>query len=159
MTDIRHLPLEPVSVPVTATFAEAALELTRTRLPAIAVLAGDGTVAGVFTSDGLLRGSYPGYLAELRHTAFLEDDEGALAERAEEVRDTPVAEFLEEVEPLDASDSRVHAAERLLHAKVEALPVVEGGRFVGMLSIEVLCAAAVERFERLERAEGPAQPS
>jgi CBS domain-containing protein len=41
----------------------------------------------------------------------------------------------------------VHAAERFLHAKVEALPVVEDGRFLGMLSIGTLCAATVAWLE------------
>lgn len=147
MADLRQLPLVPASVPETATFGEAALELTRTGLPAIAVLDEAGRVRGLFTSDGLLRGWYPPYLSELRHTAFLDDD-AVLAERADEVRSQPVRGFLEAAEPLEAGDSRVHAAERFLHAEVEALPVVEGGRFVGMLSVGALCAATVERLAR-----------
>ena len=145
MTQLRDLPLVPASVRDTASFAEAAVELTRAGLPAIAVLDAEGAVAGVFTSDGLLRGWYPPYLSELRHTAFLDDD-AAVAERAEQVGAEPVHRFIEAAQPLDAADSRVHAAERFLHAKVEALPVVEGGRFLGMLSIGALCAATVERL-------------
>jgi CBS domain-containing protein len=147
LTALRDLPLVEASVPVTATLGAAARELTRAGVPAIAALDDDGRVAGVFTNDGLLRGLYPGYLSELRHTAFLEDDDDALAVRAEQARNEPVRDYLERAEPLEAGDSRVHAAERFLHAKVEALPVVEDGRFLGMLSIGTLCAATVAWLE------------
>jgi CBS domain-containing protein len=145
MTQLRRLPLVRASVHETATFGDAALELTRAGVPAIAVLDAQERVRGVFTSEGLLRGWYPPYLAELRHTAFLDDD-AMLAERADEVRGEPVRPYVERVESLDSGDSRVHAAERFLHAKVDALPVVDEGRFLGMLSIGALCAATVEHL-------------
>jgi CBS domain-containing protein len=46
---------------------------------------------------------------------------------------------------LDAADSQIHAAERLLHSGDDALPVTEGGRFVGMLSVAGLCHARLDR--------------
>ena len=71
MAFVRDLALVSASVLRDATFAEAARVLSSSGLGAIAVLDTAGTVTGVFTSDDELRGLFPGYLAELRHTAFV----------------------------------------------------------------------------------------
>lgn len=147
MTELRHLPLVDASVPETATFEEATRLLTSADVAGIAILDAERKVKGVFTHAGLLRGAFPGYLAELKHTAFLDDDAVALAARADAVRTQGVEQYLEEVEPLTLTDSQIHAAERFLHAEVEALPVVDDERrFVGMLGIGALCAATAARL-------------
>jgi hypothetical protein len=56
-----------------------------------------------------------------------------------------VAELAREVEPLEGDESETHAAERFLHTGEQALPVVEGERFLGMLSIAALCHARLDR--------------
>jgi len=149
MADLRDLPLVDASVSDTATFAEAVSRLFDAQVPALAVLGSDGRLAGVLSEVDVLRAVFPRYLAELRHTAFLEDDLAALVERTREVRDRRVVEFTRIVVPLDADESETHAAERFLHTGEQALPIVEGTRFLGMLSIAALCHA------RLGRAGGP----
>lgn len=148
MADLRDLPLVQASVVESATFAEAVERLFEAKVPAVAVLS-NGRVLGVLSELDLLRAVFPGYLAELRHTAFLEDDPAGLDERARQVRDRPVRDFARKVEPLHGDDSETHAAERLLHNGEQALPVVEDGRFLGMLSISALCHA------RLDAADDP----
>ena len=93
MSAIDELGLEPVpvSVPISATFAEAARRLTDSGLSAIAVLDDDGRVAGLFGEDELLRGLFPGYLAELHHTSFTQDDLEGLVSRLAEIASAPVA--------------------------------------------------------------------
>ena len=102
----------------------------------------DGSVQGVFTQDAQLRGLFPGYLAELRHTAFVGDDEERLAERARTVRDDPVGRYVTKAPRLDVGDSHTHAAELFLHSGLAALPVLDAGRFVGMLDQRALCEVA-----------------
>jgi len=145
MADLRELPLVAASVPRDATFGEAVARLFDAQVPALAVLADDGRVLGIVSELDVLRAAFPGYLAELRHTAFLEDDPVALDERARAVRDRPVAELAREVEPLEGDESETHAAERFLHTGEQALPVVEGTRFLGMLSMAALCHARLDR--------------
>ena len=94
MSVVRDLTLVDTSVSHSATFRDAARELAASGLPAIAVLDSDGRVEGVFTQDDELRGLFPGYLGELRHTAFLDDDEERLVQRARAVRDDPVTDHL-----------------------------------------------------------------
>jgi CBS domain-containing protein len=141
MSDLRELPLVDASVPETASLAEAVSRLFEAKVPGLAVLRDGRSLAGVLSEVDVLRAVFPSYLAELRHTAFLEDDLGALVARAREVRDRPVVDFARQVAPLDAEESETHAAERFLHTGEQALPVVEGERFLGMLSIAALCHA------------------
>jgi CBS domain-containing protein len=142
---LRDLALTDASVPENATLAEAVAELFEARVPAVAVLDEAGHVAGILSERDVLGAVFPGYLAELRHSAFLQDDESALEELAARARDRPVRDFIRASAVLDASDSQIHAAERLLHSGDDALPVVEGGRFVGMLSVAGLCHARLDR--------------
>lgn len=114
-------------------------------MPGLAVLGSDERLIGVLSEVDVLRTVFPGYLAELRHTAFLEDDPTGLDERARAVRSRPVGELARQVEALDGGDSETHAAERFLHLGEQALPVVDGERFLGMLSIAALSHARLGR--------------
>jgi CBS domain-containing protein len=144
---LRDLPLVRASVRDTADLAEAAAVLFGAHVPALAVLDREERVVGIFSESDLLRAVFPGYLAELRHTAFVWDDAAALEERARAVSGRPVRELARAVEPLDAGESQTHAAERFLHSGEQALPVVEHGRFLGMLSVAALCHARLGRGE------------
>jgi CBS domain-containing protein len=147
MADLRDLPLVDASVRDSATFGEAVSRLFDAQVPAIAVVTAEGRLVGIVSELDMLRAVFPGYLAELRHTAFLEDDPAALDERARNVRDRTVGELARRVEALDGDESETHAAERFLHSGEQALPVVEGGRLLGMLSIAALCHARLDRVE------------
>ncbi|HSI97173.1 MAG TPA: CBS domain-containing protein [Gaiellaceae bacterium] len=150
---LRDLTLVNASVPESATLAEASSALFAAQVPALAVLDASGRVVGVFSEGDLLRAVFPGYLAEVRHTAFLPDDAPSLDERARQARDTPVREFARSAEVLRVGDSQIHAAERFMHTGEEALPVVDGEQFVGMLSIAALCYARLDRLERPRSAQ------
>ncbi|MFO7573451.1 MAG: CBS domain-containing protein [Gaiellaceae bacterium] len=144
---LRDVPLVDASVSATATFAEAVTALSSTRSPALAVLDEDERVVGIFSEGDLLRAVFPGYLAEVRHTAFLTDDADTLDELARDAHDRPVRAFARPTDPLAADDSQIHAAERFMHTEEDALPVVDGERFVGMLSVSALCHARLARVE------------
>jgi CBS domain-containing protein len=147
MADLRDLPLVDATVSESATCAEAVACLFDAQVPALAVVAADGRLVGVVSELDVLRAVFPGYLAELRHTAFLEDDPDALDARARAVHDRPVGELARKVEVLDGDESETHAAERFLHTGEQALPVVERGRLLGMLSIAALCHARLDRID------------
>lgn len=142
--DLRDLPLVDASVSQMATFAEAASRLFDAQVPALAVLDESGRLVGVLSEVDMLRAVFPGYLAVLDHTSFVEDDPAALDERARAVRGRTVGEFARTVETLDGDESETHAAARFLHTGEQALPVVDGNRFLGMLSIAALCHARLD---------------
>jgi CBS domain-containing protein len=144
---VRTLPdieLVPASVPRSATFLEAAEALTGHSVPTIAVVDGD-RVVGLFGGEDLLRGLFPGYLADLRHTAFASDDPGVLAERGRAVSSQPVEKHMRKPVTLDVDASAIHVAERFLHCDFGALAVVEEERFVGMLSRADFCRAVLRQ--------------
>lgn len=141
---LRDLALTNTSVPATATLAEAVAALFEAQVPALAVVDEQQRVVGIFSEGDLLRAVFPGYLAEVRHTAFLPDDARALDELARLARVRPIRDLARPSEMLAADDSQVHAAERLMHSGEDALPVVDGTRFVGMLSVAALCHARLD---------------
>ena len=142
---LRDVALTDASVLQTAPLAEAVAELFEARVAAIAVLDDAGRFLGILSERDVLRAVFPGYLAEIRHSAFLTDDASTLTELAARARDLPVRDFMRTSEVLELSDSQIHAAERLMHSSDDALPVVDGDRFVGMLSVAGLCHARLDR--------------
>ncbi|HSE81886.1 MAG TPA: CBS domain-containing protein [Gaiellaceae bacterium] len=147
MRVVSDIELVPASVRRSATFLEAAEALVSHPVTTIAVLDDDGRVVGLFADSDLLKGLFPRYLAELRHTAFAEDDADALAARARAVATDPVEKHMHDPIVLDESSSAIHAAERFLHCDLGALPVTRDGRFVGMLGRAELCRAVLARTE------------
>ncbi len=143
--ELRKLPLVDAFVPETATFAAAVKELFAAQVPAVAVLDDDRRVVGMLGERDVVAALFPRYLAELRHTSFLPDEALGLDERAQRARDEPVGTYARQVETLDAGESQTHAAERFMHTGEQALPVVDHGRFVGMLSMAALCHARLDR--------------
>jgi CBS domain-containing protein len=140
---LSQIELVPASVSRSATFLEAAEALTAHSVPTLAVVDDRGRVVGLFGGEDLLRGFFPGYLADLRHTAFASDDPGILAERARAVSSEPVEKHMRKPVTVDEDASATHVAERFLHCDFGALAVVEGDRFVGMLSRADFCRAVL----------------
>jgi len=151
MALLRDLPLLASAVRESATFAEAARELVAAGVAALAVVDDAGAVVGLFTEDDLVGGLFPAYLGELDHSAFTPDDEAAFARAAREVADEPVRRHMREPVVLPADTSVAHAAERFLHCQWGALPVVDGERFVGMLSQLEFARAMAARLLADER--------
>ena len=146
MRFLSQIELVPASVPQTATFLEAAEALVSHPVTTIAVVDDDGQVVGLFGDADLLGGFFPGYLTELRHTAFADDADTILGERTRAAAAEPVEKHLRPPVTLDEDTSAIHAAERFLHCEFGALPVVRNGRFVGMLGRAEFCRAVLRRW-------------
>ncbi len=144
--DLREFPLTETAVEHTATFGDAADELVRTHVDAIAVIDGERRVVGLFTNDDVVQGLFPRYLAELRHTAFLADQLEELKQRLVPVLQEPVSEHMRKPVVLDIETSASHAAEKFLHCEWGAVAVVDDGRFAGMLSEVEFARVMLERM-------------
>jgi CBS domain-containing protein len=142
---LQEIPLSDASVPRSATFLEAARTLAEHGISAIAVLDEDRRVVGLFTDDDLLRGLFPRYLEQLRHTAFLEREPSALGAQMSQAAADPVTAHMREPVTVDVGTAPIHVAERFLHVEWGALAVVEGERFVGMLDQASFCRAVMDR--------------
>ena len=146
MPSLRSAAIPGASVPEWATFLEAARTLAAHELAAIAVLDEADRVVGLFTQDDMLAGLFPGYLPELRHTAFLQEDLDWLAARAETAGGEAVSKHMRKPLTLDVEASAAHVAERFLHCELGALAVVERDRFVGMLDQGEFCRTILARL-------------
>ena len=132
MPILRDMQLLPVSVQANAGFLEAARALLTAHTSAIAVVDEAERVIGLFTDDDLLRGLFPDYLSELRHTAFLVD-EGQLSPSIEAAAGEPVSRYMRKPVTVETEASAAHVVERFLHTPWGAIAVVDKGRFVGIL--------------------------
>jgi len=146
MPSLRSAAIPGASVPEWSTFLEAARTLAAHELAAIAVLDEANRVVGLFTQDDMLAGLFPGYLPELRHTAFLQEDLDALAARAGKAADEAVSKHMRKPMTLHVDASAAHVAERFLHCEWGALAVVERERFVGMLDQGEFCRTILARL-------------
>jgi CBS domain-containing protein len=146
MPSLRSAAIAGASVPEGATFLEAARTLAAHQLSAIAVVDEAARVVGLFTQDDMLAGLFPGYLPELRHTAFLHEDLDALAARAETAGGGAVTRHMRKPLTVDVDASAAHVAERFLHCEWGAIAVVERERFVGMLDQGEFCRTILARL-------------
>jgi CBS domain-containing protein len=133
MAILRDMQLLPVSVRADTGFPEAARALLAAHSSAIAVVDGDERVIGLFTDDDLLRGLFPRYLSELRHTAFLVNEGQPLRASIETAAGEPVSRYMRDAVTVEIDASAAHVVERFLHTPWGAIAVVEEGRFVGIL--------------------------
>lgn len=131
--NLRELPLVEASVSEATTLLDAARTLVAARTAAIAVVREDGTVAGLFTDDDVLRGMFPAYVEDLHHTAFVEDEGEILGARLEATAADFVTRHMRPALVVDIDASALHVTERFLHCPWGAIAVVDKGRFVGML--------------------------
>jgi CBS domain-containing protein len=133
MAILRDMQLLPISVRIDTVFREAARALLSAHSSAIAVVDGDEHVVGLFTDDDLLRGLFPEYLTELRHTAFLVDEGQPLSLSIDAVANEPVSRYMRKPVTAEIEASAAHVVERFLHTPWGAIAVVQEGRFVGIL--------------------------
>lgn len=147
MTRLRNLPLVDASVPVSATFREAAHALADAGTAAVAVLDGERRVVGLFTDDDVLRGVFPRYVEELRHTAFAHGAAGEIVRAGiERAAGEPVERHMREPITIEVDSDAIHVAERFLHCPWGAIAVVDGGRYVGILrQVDFVAALLPER--------------
>ncbi len=142
MKGLRELAVD-ASIPRGASFADAARVLARTGAAAVAVLEGD-KVVGLLSADDVLRGIFPGYLADLEHTAFIgEDALAAQLERAE-----AVDRHMSRPVTVRTDAGSAHVAEIFLHCPYGAVALVDENRYIGMVDEAAFVAAVVEAAER-----------
>lgn len=153
MAILRDMQLLPVSVRADTGFPEAARALLAAHSSAIAVVDGDERVIGLFTDDDLLRGLFPRYLSELRHTAFLVDEEQPLSASIAAAAGEPVSRYMRDAVTVEIDSSAAHVVERFLHTPWGAIAVVEAGRFVGIVGQLEFTERVIEQLD-LPRGEG-----
>jgi CBS-domain-containing membrane protein len=147
MSLLRDIQLVPASIDEKEPFLDAARRLLSLHTSALAVLDDRQRVVGLFTDDDLLRGLFPPYLDELRHTAFLGEEAEALHASAGDLTRQTVDRYMRTPVTVDIDAAPAHVVERFLHTPWGALAVVENGRFVGILGQLEFTERLLERLE------------
>ena len=153
MALLHDMQLVPGSVRDDAGFLQAAQTLLAAHSSAIAVVDRDLRVVGLFTDDDLLRGLFPRYLGELRHTAFLVDEGQPPRASLDAAAGEPVSRYMREAVTVEVDASAAHVVERFLHTPWGAIAVVEAGRFVGIVGQLEFTERLIEQID-LETGEG-----
>ena len=116
-------------------------------MPALAVIDKRDRFAGIFGEREFMSALFPGYVSQLRHTAFLTRSLDEALQKRETCRTEPIAKYLTtdhvEVSP---GFSDVQVAEIFLHHRVLVVPVIAGGRVEGLLTRRDFFRGLAERF-------------
>ena len=115
--------------------------------PALPVVDGRERYAGIFGEREFMEALFPGYLRELRHTAFIDRSLDAAPARRDSCRIEPIGRYMN-AEHVDVGPdfSDVQVAEIFLHHRVLVVPIVADGRVQGMLTRRDFFRAVAERF-------------
>ena len=144
---LRSCTLVEASVTAGTPLLAAVQTLVEARVAAVAVLGENRRVVGLLSEDDVVRALFPGYLGDLHHTAFL-DEESQLAAHADRLTPLPVEKAARsDAEPVPIDTSVIHVAQRFLHIDWGAVPVVdESDRFLGMLPQAEFIRVVVEHL-------------
>lgn len=124
-----------VTVPVTATFKEVLQAMTIRSTNGVVVVNDDDTVAGILSSWDLIEHLVPDYLEFDKHLATFEAAE-VFGDRAKEVANDPISEFMTDNVHSTTPDSTLMSAAALLSEfKIRQLPVVDkNNKLVGYIN-------------------------
>ena len=117
----NHMATDLLTVEPDARLAEAARRMAQRGVGAVLVLDGE-RLTGILTERDLLKAVAAGFTDEAR-----------------------VSEWMtRQPETVEADESTDHAASLMIHGGFRHLPVVEGGRAIGILSIRDLMRVALQ---------------
>lgn len=121
--------------------------LVESGLPALPVVDERGRFAGIFGEREFMGALFPGYLNELKGAAFLTHSLDETLEKRETCRYEPVERYMN-AEHIDVGPDFADAqlAEIFLHHRVLIVPVVDGGRVLGLITRTDFFHAIAQRF-------------
>jgi CBS domain-containing protein len=139
--------IQPPLLHADDTVEAAVRALVDSGLPALPVVDERERFAGIFGEREFMGALFPGYIKELKGAAFLRHSLDEALEKRDACRNEAVRRYMNtehvDVGP-DFADTQV--AEIFLHHRVLVVPVVDGGRVVGLLTRGDFFRALAERF-------------
>jgi CBS domain-containing protein len=116
-------------------------------LPALPAVDGEGRYVGIFGEREFLSALFPGYLRELKGSAFLSRGIDDALEKREACRVEPIERYLttDHVE-VDEDFSDAELAEIFFHHRVLIIPVLSAGRVSGIVTRHAFFRAVASRF-------------
>ena len=138
---------EPIVLHARDRIDAAVRALLDSHLPALPVIDEHEQFCGIFGEREFMGALFPRYLDQLKGAAFLRRSLDETLEKRDSCRAEHVAQYMNRdhvgVGP-EHSDTQV--AEIFLHHRVLIVPVVDGGRVVGLITRAAFFRAIAERF-------------
>jgi CBS domain-containing protein len=138
---------EPITLHAGDAIETAVREILASGLPALPVIDDRDRFAGIFDEREFMSALFPGYLDQLKGAAFLRRSLDETLQKRDACRTEPVGRYMNtdhvDVGP-DFSDTQV--AEIFLHHRVLVVPVVDGGRVIGLITRSDFFRTIAERF-------------
>ena len=107
----------------------------------------DGRFAGIFGEREFIEALFPGYVGQLRHTAFVPRSLDETLERRQTCRSDPVGKHMNrERIHVTADGSGLQIAELFLHHRVLIVPVVSGRTVEGLITRHDFFVSAAHRL-------------
>jgi CBS domain-containing protein len=140
---LREAPL----VRASDTVADATRAVLDSGLPALPVVDDRDRLVGIFGEREFLGAVFPGYLKELKYAGFVKRSLEDALEKRRECRGEPVSAYMN-TEHIDvgADFSDAQVAEIFLHHRVLLVPVVDGGKVIGVITRSDFFRSVAERF-------------
>jgi len=125
----------------------AVARLLEVDVPALPVVDANERYAGIFGEREFMSALFPGYIGQLKHSAFLSHSIDVALEKRDGCRSESIERHIttEHVE-VSADYSDVQVAEIFLHHRVLVVPVIEDGRVAGVLTRSGFFRTLGERF-------------
>lgn len=125
----------------------AVRHLLASDLPALPVCDGQDKLAGIFGEREFFQALFPGYLNELKSASFVSRSIEHTLEKRQSCSGEPVGDHLNtDHVDVDRDFSDAQVAETFLHHRVLVLPVLDGGRVLGVITRSDFFRALAERF-------------
>jgi CBS domain-containing protein len=139
--------VQPPLLHATDTVESAVRQVLDSGLPALPVVDEDEHFAGIFGEREFMNALFPGYVQQLKGAGFLPRSLDAALEKRQGSRTEPVSAYMN-TEHVDVSPefSDTQVAEIFIHHRVLVVPVVDGGRVVGLLTRSAFFRALAERY-------------
>lgn len=137
----------PPLIGVNDTVADAVEQLVASRLPALPVIDEANRYSGIFGEREFMEALFPGYLNQLRSTAFLSRSLDEALERRDSCRYEQVGRYVntEHIDvKTDFSDTQI--AEIFLHHRVLIIPVLADRHVEGVITRSDFFRIMVQRF-------------
>lgn len=133
--NVRHvMEVSVITIPAGSTYEDVAKILYTHDVSGAPVVDGEGTLIGAVSEKDLFRILYPFYRSYYEHPESYTDFE-ARENKIDEIRKHPVETFMsKEVFTIGPEEPIMRAGAMMLAKGVNRLPVVDGGRVVGMIS-------------------------
>ena len=121
--------------------------LSRHQITGVPVVNHNQEVIGFISQHDIIKGILPNYL-EIINCGTILSELIQLSKKLKEYSQDPIEKFMQKnIITIDEEDNEVLAADLLIRNKIQRLPVIRGGKLVGIITLTDICRLLIEKDE------------